>query len=146
MGQPTWHYCNRNLSNPANLINLYEEVHHYTMLQERTASILAPKVPTGWKLCMFIWGCRATLVDHNLNHWLQQRTWSTKHHCNSLSRLEACDPAGMPVFSLSPCLSTFPANTDEGIMWFQINLEERGGGWSNHCDFWSTRILFCPCL
>ena len=127
VGQPTWLHRNRNLSIPANLINLYEEVHHYTMLQERTASLLAPKVPAGWKLCVFIWDSRATLVDHNLNHWLQRRTWSTKHHGNSLSRLEACDSAGMPVFALSPRPSTSPANTDEGIMGFQLHLEEQGG-------------------
>ena len=82
-GDPTWLHRGRNLGQIAHLISFYDEIHHFTMLQERAAGTLEPSTPIDSLLCVLNWDSRAILVDKNQNYLTQRRTWSTKHHGNS---------------------------------------------------------------
>ena len=95
----------------------------------RPAVPAQPAVPAlpAEKLCVFGVDSWPILTQKPQNHHNQRATWSTKHHGNSLSRLEFCDLEGRPVFLVNLSASTSPRATDEAMCYFNLDMEARTG-------------------
>ena len=124
---------------------LLEEAHRATMQNERAAAkfgvLCRPPVPAipaqngqpavpaqeGEKLVIYALDSWPILTQKPSNHHNQRATWSTKHHGNSLSRLEACDMEGRPVFTVNLSASTSPRATDESMCFFNLEMEAMVG-------------------
>ena len=77
-GQPTWLHRQRNLAQPQNLRDFYEEVHQSTLRNQRAATLLVPRVPPNMRLVVLEWDSRPCLIDKSSDHYVQRRSWSTK--------------------------------------------------------------------
>ena len=104
-----------------------EEVHRATMMNPRAAALYGPLVQLGENLCVLVWDSWPVLLQKPGNHSNQRGSWSTKHHGNSLSRMEASDLEGRPVFTLNLSASTSPRATDESMSFFNLQLEAQAG-------------------
>ena len=109
------------------MIQTLEEIHRATMMNPRAAAEYAPLVPPGNKLCVQVWDSYPIKFEKPGNHRNQRSSWSTKHHGNSLSRLESVDLEGRPVFTLPLSASTSPRATDESMCFFVLQLETQAG-------------------
>ena len=109
------------------MIQTLEEIHRATMMNPRAAAEYAPLVPPGNKLCVQVWDSYPIKFEKPGNHRDQRSSWSTKHHGNSLSRLESVDLEGRPVFTLPLSASTSPRATDESMCFFVLQLETQAG-------------------
>ena len=111
--------------------SVLEEVHRATMQNPRAAALFSVLVQPGELLCMFIWDSWPVKIQKPGNHKDQRSTWSSKITGNCLSRMEACDLEGKPVFKLCTSASTSPRATDEAISFFTLEMEAvtglRGG-------------------
>ena len=96
-----------------------EEVHRATMQNPRAAALFSVLLQPGEKLCMMIWDSWPVKIQKSENHRNQRASWSTKHHGNSLSRLEASDLD----FTLPLSASISPRATDESMSYFTLELE-----------------------
>ena len=109
------------------MIQTLEEIHRATMMNPRAAEQYAPLVQPGDKLCVCVWDSYPIKFEKPGNHRDQRASWSTKHHGNSLSRMEAVDLEGRPVFTLPLSASTSPRATDESMSFFILQLEAQAG-------------------
>ena len=106
---------------------ILEEVHRATMMNPRAAALYEVLCQPGQKLCLFGWDSWPVQIEKPENHRNQRATWSTKHHGNSLSRMEAVDMEGRPVFTLCLNASTSPRAVDEAMCYFTLELEANAG-------------------
>ena len=97
------------------------------MQNPRAAALFSVLCQPGEKLCMMIWDSWPVKIQKSENHKNQRSSWSTKHHGNSLSRLEASDLEGRPVFTLPLSASISPRATDESMTYFTLELEAVAG-------------------
>ena len=122
-----------------------EEAHRATMMNERASALFGglcrpavAAVPASpgvaavpaqaeEKLVVYGWDSYPVKTQKPGNHSDQRATWSTKIHGNCLTRLEACDLEGRPVFTFNLSSSISPRSTDEALAWFQLDLEARAG-------------------
>ena len=100
-----------------------EEVHRASMMNERASALYGVLCQPGEKLCVIVWDSWPVQIQKPENHRNQRGSWSTKHHGNSLSRLEGCDLEGKPVFTLTLSASTSPRATDEAMAYFILDVE-----------------------
>ena len=104
-----------------------EEVHRATMLNERASALYGVLSQPAEKLCVLVWDSWSVQVQKPGNHKNQRATWSTKHHGNSFSRLEAFDLEGKPIYTLNLSASTSPRATDESISFHFLDVESQAG-------------------
>ena len=107
--------------------DLLEEAHRATLMNTRASEVYAELCRNGEKLVVIAWDSWAIKIQKPTNHADQRATWSTKKHCNSCTRMEACDLEGRPVFALNLCSSCSPRSTDEALSFFTADLEGRAG-------------------
>ena len=104
-----------------------EEAHRATLQNERAATLYGVLARPGELLVVLAWDSWPVQIQKAQNHHNQKATWSTKHHGNSLSRLEACDLEGRPVFTINLSASTSPRATDEAMCYFIMDVERTMG-------------------
>ena len=108
-----------------------EEVHRATMMNPRASELYGGLALPGEKLCVFGWDGWAVKQQKPGNHSDQRASWSTKISGNCMTRLEASDLEGKPVFKLCLGASTSPRATDESLSYFMMEMEmvtgQRGG-------------------
>ena len=104
-----------------------EEVWIATMMNPRAMAEYAPLCPPGSKLCVVVWDSYPVKHQKPGNHRNQRASWSTKHHGNSLSIMEAVDLEGRPIFTLNLSASSSPRATDEAMMYLMLQLEANVG-------------------
>ena len=105
------------------MIDTLDELHRATLMNSRASALYEPLRLQGEKLCVCVWDSYPIKIQKPQNHRNQRASWSTKHHGNSLSRLEMCDLEGRPVFTLPVSASTSPRATDESMAFFILDLE-----------------------
>ena len=110
-----------------NMTDTLEEIHRATMMNPRAAALYGVLCPPGSKLCVDVYDSWPVLIEKPGNHKNQRGAWSTKHHGNSLSRMEASDLEGRPVFTLNMSASISPRATDESMCFFNLDIEARAG-------------------
>ena len=126
----------RNLSNPANMRELLEEVHYATMMNTRFATSFLPTMQEairrnpnlqGYKLCGCSWDSRHILIAHCICFDHQKRQYSSKVCNNAIVKTAMCDMCGKQKFHYTVSASISPANTDESLCGFLIDLENATG-------------------
>ena len=108
-----------------------EEAHRATMMNPRAAEMFGGLCQPGEKLVIFGWDSWTVKMQKPGNHRDQRATWSTKIHGNCMTRMEASDLEGKPVFKLCLGASTSPRATDESLSFSMMETEmvtgQRGG-------------------
>ena len=104
-----------------------EDAHRATMQNSRAAAMFAPLCRPGETLVVLVWDSWSVKIQKPSNHWILKTTFSTKHHGNSFSRLEAVDLEGRPVFTQLLSASISPRATDESMCFFNVDLETQAG-------------------
>lgn len=111
-----WLIRGRNLSHPQNLTSVLEEAHRATNQNERAAALYNHLLQQGQpndKLVVLVWDTIPIKIQRVGNHSDQRALYSTKIKGHALTRLEACDLEGRPVFNHTFSASTSPTATDE---------------------------------
>ena len=100
-------------------------------MNPRAVALYGVLCQPGEKLCVMVWDSWAVQIEKPGNHKDQRATWSTKIHGNAMSRLEASDLEGHPVFTLPLSASISPRATDESTTYHILLAEDvadkRGG-------------------
>lgn len=126
----------RNLSNPNHMMALLEELHGATMRNTRCASTFLPTMLEfirqnpllGWmKLVVMSWDSRHILTPHSMDFDEQKRSWSTKVSDNAIVKLACSGMDSIQKFVYMCSASISPANTDEALASFLIDLEGNQG-------------------
>ena len=104
-----------------------EEIHRATLINTRASAVFGVLAQQGEKLCVLAWDSWPVKIQKPSNHRNQRVSYSTKHHGNSLSRMEAADLEGRPVFTLNLSVSSSPRGTDEAMSYYTLQLEAQAG-------------------
>ena len=115
----------------SSMTDTLEEIHRATMMNPRAAEMFGGLAQPGQKLCVIGWDSWAVKEQKPSNHRNQRASWSTKISGNCMTRMEASDLEGKPVFKLCLSASTSPRATDESLAFFTMEMEmvtgQRGG-------------------
>ena len=134
----------RNLSNPVNLKALFEELHAITLRNTRFTSSFTPTMQEAMrrnpqlgnlKLVGICWDSRHIKTQHPIDFKFQRRSYSTKIHNNAIVVLSACGLDAIEKFVYLTAASVSPANTDEALASFIIDLETDYGKYYLHYYF-----------
>ena len=129
----------RNLGNPNNMRALLEELHQVTMHNSRFAATFMPilneaarrnplLVQNGpLKLVGGGWDSRHILIPHSICFDHQRRQFSSKVSGNAIVKTAMCGLDGKQKFHHTVSASISPANTDEGLCGFLMDLEATTG-------------------
>ena len=126
----------RNLSAPNNMIPLLEEQHAATMRCTRFTATFLPTMREFERLNPHLgpqklvgesWDGRHLKTPHSSCFDFQRRTYSTKVHDNAIVKLAAAGLDAIQRFMYCTAASISPANTDESISSFIIDLETNQG-------------------
>ena len=104
-----------------------EEACRATYMNPRAAALYGGLCQPGERLVVIVWDSYPVKIEKPGDHKLQKATFSTKHHGNSLTRLEGCDLEGRPLFSLLLSASISPRGTDESLCAHQLEIEHVTG-------------------
>ena len=126
----------RNLSAPNNIIELLEEQHAATMRCTRFTASFLPTMREferlnphlgPQKLTGHSWDSRHLKTPHSSSFDFQRRTFSSKIQDNAIYKLACAGLDSVQRFIYCTAASISPANTDEGICSFIIDLETNQG-------------------
>ena len=141
----------RNLSNPGNMAEIMEEFHGATMRNTRFTAAFLPTMQRfeqqnphlgPQKLVCISWDSRCVLCPHTLSFDHQKRIFSSKVQNNAITKIVATGLDGIQRFCYMSGASISPANTDEGVCSFLIDLETNQGViYSALLSFWSIHYL-----
>jgi hypothetical protein len=117
---------NRNLSNPVNLENLYEEAHQATLMDTRVVGLYSHLAQPGTRLAVLGIDSRAVKAQKSSDFHLQQRSYSTKIKDNSVQKMTISTMESKPLITFPLMVSISPAGTDESSCERLVLLEEGG--------------------
>ena len=117
---------NRNLSNPANLVDLLETAHQATINCPRTNAIFSHLALPRTRIALMAMDSKATKAMKSSDSHLQYRSMSSKIKANSLQKMTISSVDGMPLITFPLMVSISPAGTDESNMEALITIEESG--------------------
>ena len=117
---------NRNLANPANLEDLYEEAHQATLHDSRAMGIYSHLQVPGTRLIVAAVDSRAVKAMKSTDMSLQSRSFSSKIKDNAVQKMTIASMAGKALISFPLMVAISPAGTDESNCEHLIVLEEGG--------------------
>ena len=132
----------RNLSALNNMTELLEDFHGATMRNTRFSAAFIPTMNEAirqnpqlgdLKPVCISWDSRHVKTPHSVSFDFQRRTFSTKIGDNAVVKLAAAGLDALQRFIYLTTASVSPANTDEAISRFLIDLETNQG---KKCCIW----------
>ena len=117
---------NRNLSNPLNIEDLYEEAHQATLRDTRVMGLYSHLTQPGTRLIVVAIDSRAVRVQKSKDFHLQHRSHSSKIKDNSIQKLTISSMDSKPLITFPLMASISPAGTDESNCEHLVVLEEAG--------------------